>query len=302
MKSKVFLLSAVLFMLMVAVLMSFLLMNKINNFSNKGSSGGASVIKPPQDNEQNGEQDGENTESYIFEMFSCPTLRSAGDCSMSFKATMSLDLFDSILMDENKSIYTLVAPLDIFEQVVAYIMENSDLNPLVDDVDWYVWFLWSGQNCTLIPYEKGLTINGNVCEITASLQNIQFKNVNRPFLGVTYFEDKGTSGWDRTYAKLPEGENLKSYSRSLSYLVAEILNRNKYGLSLTDAELSNMQTIMSWSIDQLNGLEEASNTMSSYSVAFSEAVILKAGTTETISFNNVSIKTTPQKGQIGIFR
>lgn len=276
MKNKNILFWTILFVLLIGITVPLIVnisrtiedvneqINSKNNVSDTGqnSSGGytdpdgdAGIDDPVQDNNDPSHE----TKPVSFMMRSDPEFAFSNDPSNSytgirFIADVPYTLVKSVEDDSDVNAYTMIAPLDYFEQVY----DSS-----VDVMDWVIAFQNAGLSFikmdVSVKYEYS---NGTVNSVFSSvIKDIKYKNTNRKFTAISFIEkDIGEADPVRIYATFDEGQSFRSTARSFAYVAVDKYNRSSALGACNENydELLAVSEVTNNSVDLTNG--QASET------------------------------------------
>ena len=178
-----------------------------------------------------------------------------------FVTDLPLTLAKNIEENSNYTAYTLIAPLDYFEQVY----DSS-----ADVMDWVGAFESAGlafvKKEASIKYEF---TDGKVNSVlSVVLTDVKYSNTNRKFTAVS-FTEKVVDGSNvvRVYAGYEEGQNHETIARSLAYVAIDSYNRMSVGGAVNEnyEELLAISKVTNNSVDLTNGqTAETENDGSDY--------------------------------------
>ena len=214
-----------------------------------------------------------NKSSYIatgLEMIKGASIRVIADerPAIRFMCKISSALKEQLDGDSSKQVAMLLAPMDYFDAVNT---QNYTY------IDWVSAFEKSGKTYVFGTYE-GMGEYGEDYMVRFTLTDVLYQNTNRKFVALGCIVTTIGSTVTYKYAAFPSGLDYRSNARSCAYVATAALNAHATGLeSFSEENVTVLKNYINESVDQANGLTEATNDGSMY------ALNITSGTTKTLT-------------------
>ena len=214
-----------------------------------------------------------NKSSYIatgLEMIKGASIRVIADerPAIRFMCKISSALKEQIDGDSSKQVAMLLAPMDYFDAVNT---QNYTY------IDWVSAFEKSGKTYVFGTYE-GMGEYGEDYMVRFTLTDVLYQNTNRKFVALGCIVTTIGSTVTYKYAAFPSGLDYRSNARSCAYVATAALNAHATGLeSFSEENVTVLKNYINESVDQANGLTEATNDGSMY------ALKITSGTSKTLT-------------------
>ena len=214
-----------------------------------------------------------NKSSYIamgLEMIKGASIRVIADerPAIRFMCKISSALKEQLDGDSSKQVAMLLAPMDYFDAVNT---QNYTY------IDWVSAFEKSGKTYVFGTYE-GMGEYGEDYMVRFTLTDVLYQNTNRKFVALGCIVTTIGSTVTYKYAAFPSGLDYRSNARSCAYVATAALNAHATGLeSFSEENVTVLKNYINESVDQANGLTEATNDGSRY------ALNITSGTTKTLT-------------------